>query len=69
MAAEANTMESRALLSARIREKEFGKQIAEDARPKFHLTPWLGWMNDPNDFSYYKGEYHLFYQYNPYGSL
>ena len=34
--------------------------------PFFHLTPWIGWMNDPNGFSYYQGQYHLFYQYNPY---
>ncbi len=30
----------------------------------FHITK--GWMNDPNGFIYYKGEYHLFYQYFPY---
>lgn len=35
-------------------------------RPKYHLTPEIGWMNDPNGFSYYQGKYHLFYQYYPY---
>ena len=34
--------------------------------PKFHVAPPIGWLNDPNGFSYYKGEYHIFYQYHPY---
>ena len=37
-------------------------------QPKLHFIPEIGWMNDPNGFVYYKGEYHLFYQYNPYDS-
>ena len=36
-----------------------------EERPVFHLTPERGWMNDPNGFSRYGGEYHLFYQYYP----
>ena len=35
-------------------------------RLHFHMMPPTGWMNDPNGFSYYQGEYHLFYQYYPY---
>lgn len=35
-------------------------------RNHFHLMPEVGWMNDPNGFSVYNGEYHLFYQYFPY---
>lgn len=34
--------------------------------PAFHLTAGVGWMNDPNGFAPYKGEYHLFFQYYPY---
>ncbi len=38
---------------------------AEQHRPQFHFSPPAKWMNDPNGLIYYKGEFHLFYQYYP----
>lgn len=40
----------------------------EKYRPVFHHTPLYGWMNDPNGMFYKDGEWHLYYQWNPYGS-
>lgn len=38
-------------------------------RPGYHLSIPLGWLNDPNGFCFFKGEYHLFCQYHPYDSV
>ena len=40
----------------------------ERFRPAYHHSPAYGWMNDPNGMFYKDGVYHLYYQYNPYGS-
>ena len=56
------------LKEARIYEEIAQQLIPDSARPSFHLSPRAGWTNDPNGFSYYKGKYHLFYQYYPYES-
>ena len=40
----------------------------ERFRPAYHHTPLYGWMNDPNGMFYKDGVWHLYYQYNPYGS-
>jgi fructan beta-fructosidase len=45
------------------------EQYDETYRPQFHFTPARNWMNDPNGPIYYEGEYHLFYQYNPFGTV
>ena len=38
-------------------------------RPQFHLLPKRNWMNDPNGPVYWKGRYHMFFQYNPDGAV
>ena len=40
---------------------------SESLRPQFHFSQMLGWNNDPNGMVYYDGEWHLYFQHNPYG--
>ena len=40
----------------------------EKYRPLYHHTPQYGWMNDPNGMFYKDGKWHLYFQWNPYGS-
>lgn len=57
------------LEKAREYEKEKLNKIPEKTRPVFHISSPVGWINDPNGFSEYQGEYHLFYQYHPYSTV
>jgi fructan beta-fructosidase len=48
-------------------QKESAITFDEKYRPQIHFSPEKNWMNDPNGMVYHDGEYHLFYQYNPFG--
>ena len=59
---------SQALRDARRYEEAQERLIPAQDRPAFHLSARVGWMNDPNGFSFHDGQYHMFYQYHPYDS-
>ena len=56
------------LSKAREMEKKYLPHLSPEDLPRFHVTGGIGWINDPNGFSVYRGEYHLFFQYHPYSN-
>ena len=54
------------LQKARDFERKYHPHLSKEDQPRFHVTGGVGWINDPNGFSVYRGEYHLFFQYHPY---
>lgn len=45
------------------------KTVAEDPyRMHFHVMPPVGLLNDPNGFVFFQGQYHIFYQWNPFAT-
>ncbi|MBP1917117.1 beta-fructofuranosidase [Lederbergia galactosidilyticus] len=59
-------METEIQLRNQIVQRLRDNQQQDENRLAFHLTPPLGLMNDPNGLVYYKGKYHVFFQWNPF---
>ena len=57
---------SKMLEKARKYETEKIAATDPQTKPLFHVSAPTGWINDPNGFSFYDGQIHLFYQYHPY---
>lgn len=53
-------------LVPRIEAEDRAKVCGDNRRLRFHLMPPTGWLNDPNGLCWYKGLYHVFFQYGPF---
>lgn len=60
--------QSSQLDKARKIEEKGISEISVESRPVYHLSSPVGWMNDPNGFSIYQKDYHLFFQYHPFSN-
>lgn len=59
---------SRLLEKAQIYQEKNADRVPNYQKPGFHVSSPIGWMNDPNGWSVYQDEYHLFFQYHPYNT-
>jgi sucrose-6-phosphate hydrolase SacC (GH32 family) len=55
-------------LSAALPGHAQAPDYTQPFRPQIHFSPAKNWTNDPNGLVYFRGEYHLFFQYNPFGA-
>jgi beta-fructofuranosidase len=58
-----------AFLQQALAEVSSSDLAKDPRRPQFHLLPAKNWMNDPNGPIYWKGKYHMFFQYNPHAAV